>query len=91
MTQSIEKTFSILNKAGLHARAAALLVQTASRFKSQVTVVRGGEEVNGKSIMGIMMLAATSGSKIKVRAKGEDAEAVMAALEDLIERKFDEE
>ncbi len=75
---------------GLHARAAALFVKAASRFKSEVTVSRGAHSVNGKSIMGILMLAAACGSEIHVTAQGGDAPAALRALGTLIDGKFGE-
>jgi phosphocarrier protein HPr len=87
----IRRQFEIKNRLGLHARAAALFVQTASRFKSALTVTKDGEAVDGKSIIGLMMLAAACGSTIEVEAEGPDAEAAVAAIEALIEGKFNEE
>ncbi|MDR1191477.1 MAG: HPr family phosphocarrier protein [Verrucomicrobiales bacterium] len=81
----------ILNKLGLHARPAAMFVRIANRFTSEVLVEKDGEEVNGKSIMGLMMLAAGCGSHLKVSASGDDAEQVVRELETLIKNKFDEE
>lgn len=81
----------ITNKAGLHARAAALLVQCASRFQSRINVEKDGETVNGKSIMGVMMLAATMGSVINVSADGADAAEALAAMAELVRGKFGEE
>ena len=78
----------IRNQLGLHARACALFVKTAARFKSQVLVSRDDLEVNGKSIMGVMMLAAEEGATIKVRAEGEDESEVLRALEELVAGKF---
>lgn len=86
-----KKDFTILNKLGIHARPAAQFVKTANRFKSDIFVEKDGEEVDGKSIMGLMMLAAGHGSVIAVSADGEDAEAALEALGDLIQRKFEEE
>lgn len=86
-----ERALEITNRAGLHARAAALLVQCAASFSSQIMIEKDGEVVNGKSIMGVMMLAAVQGCVITVRATGADAEAAIAAIADLVERKFDEE
>jgi len=83
--------FSIVNKLGLHARASALLVKTASRFKSDIKVEREGVEVNGKSIMGIMMLAAAKGTTIRVRIEGEDEAEAMTVLGELIRDGFGEE
>ena len=78
----------IRNQLGLHARACALFVKTASRFKSDVQVSRDGLEVNGKSIMGVMMLAAEEGSTILVKAVGADEADVLAALQELVDGKF---
>jgi phosphocarrier protein len=86
-----ERTLEITNRAGLHARAAALLVQCAARSSARIMIEKDGEIVNGKSIMGVMMLAAVQGSVITVRADGVDAIAAIAAIADLVERKFDEE
>lgn len=85
------KTFVIKNRLGLHARAAAQLVQTSNRFRSDVLVEKEGLEVNGKSIMGILMLAAPQGSKILVTIKGEDQHDAMAAIGRLIEDGFGED
>jgi phosphocarrier protein HPr len=85
------KEFTIKNRLGLHARAAAQLVQAANRFQSEITVEKEGMEVNGKSIMGILMLAAPQGSRIRVGAQGEDAEQAMATLEKLINDGFGED
>jgi phosphocarrier protein HPr len=84
----VESLLVIRNQLGLHARACALFVKTAARYKAQVMVSRDDLEVNGKSIMGVMMLAAEEGATIKVRAEGEDEVAVMAALKELVEGKF---
>jgi phosphocarrier protein HPr len=78
----------IRNQLGLHARACALFVKTASRFKSDVLVSRDGLEVNGKSIMGVMMLAAEEGSTIMVKAVGADEADALAALQELVDGKF---
>ena len=78
----------IRNQLGLHARACALFVKTATRYKSEVFVSRDDLEVNGKSIMGVMMLAAEEGALIKVRAQGPDEDAAIAALKDLVDGKF---
>lgn len=83
--------FTIQNRLGLHARAAALLVKTANRFVANVTIGKDGVEVNGKSIMGILMLAASKGSKITVKVEGKDASQAMQTLGKLIEDKFGEE
>ena len=87
----VEKTFIVKNKLGLHARPAALLVQTASKFKSKIMVQKGDTEVNGKSVMGLMMLAAECGSTLKISFDGADAQAAIAAVAALFERKFDED
>ena len=87
----IVQEFTIKNRLGLHARASARLVQTANRFRSEVFISKEGEEVNGKSIMGILMLAAAIGAKIEVRVNGEDAEEAFAAISQLIEDKFGED
>jgi len=76
---------------GLHARAAALLVKTANRFASEVTIEKDGLEVNGKSIMGILMLAASKGTKITLKVEGRDSVQAMQTLSRLIENKFGEE
>ncbi len=78
----------IRNQLGLHARACALFVKTASRYKSDVFVSRDDLEVNGKSIMGVMMLAAEEGASIVVRAVGEDEQVVLEAIRDLVDGKF---
>jgi phosphocarrier protein len=87
----VTKGFIIVNRLGLHARAAAQLVKTANQFCSEVTVVKEDEEVNGKSIMGILMLAAAQGSEITVQATGDDAELAIEAIGKLIEDGFGEE
>ena len=81
----------ICNQKGLHARAAARFVKTASQFEAEVTVRKNGTEVSGRSIMGLMMLAAASGTLIEVAATGPDAVAAVEALARLIECKFDEQ
>lgn len=86
-----QREFQIQNKLGIHARPAAQFVKTASKFTSDVKVEKDGEEVDGKSIMGLMMLAAGHGSSITVIAEGDDADAALAAIADLIDRKFEEE
>lgn len=85
-----EKRFEIVNRLGLHARAAAVLVQTAQKFRSEVHIEKDGLSVNGKSIMGILMLAAAKGTKIDVRAEGEDAAEAMRAIADLVRGGFGE-
>ncbi len=88
---AITRELTIKNKLGIHARPAAQFVKTANRFTCEVRVEKDGEEVEGKSIMGLMMLAAGHGSIITVTVDGSDEEAAMAALADLIERKFEED
>ncbi len=83
--------FQIINKLGLHARAAVLFIKAASAFQSQITVIKDGVEVNGKSIMGILMLGATQGSAITVTAQGPDARKAVTELGKLISSKFGEE
>ncbi len=89
--QKIEKELPIVNRLGLHARPAAMFVRIASRYRSEIWVSKEGEEVNGKSIMGLMMLAAGQGSKLRIRCEGLDAEKAMEELEALINAKFNEE
>jgi phosphocarrier protein len=84
------RTFTIENRLGLHARAAALFVQTVTPFDADVYVSKDGQTVNGKSIMGLMMLAAGKGSAIDVEARGPAADATLAAIDDLIRDKFRE-
>jgi phosphocarrier protein HPr len=86
----IERTVTIANKNGLHARPAAEIVKTAAKYEADITLVRDDLEVNGKSIMGVMMLAAEYGSQLVLRADGPDAEAAVGALTLLIENKFGE-
>ena len=80
----------IVNRLGLHARAAAKLTQTASRFRSEVWLLRNGRRVNAKSIMGVMMLAAGMGSTVTVEAEGEDASGALDAIRSLIADRFGE-
>ncbi len=86
----IEQRFCIINKLGMHARAAAKLVTTASAFKADISISHNQHIVNGKSIMGLMMLAAAKGSTITVRAEGEDEAAALAQIEALINDYFGE-
>jgi len=86
----LEQEYTIVNKLGLHARASALLVKTASKFTSEIKIAREGVEVNGKSIMGIMMLAAGKGTVIKVIVTGDDEVTAMTTLGDLIRDGFGE-
>ena len=87
----LTKEVDIINKLGLHARAAAKFVTCASRYTSEVKVKFKGREVNGKSIMGVMMLAAAKGSKLTLMVKGDDEQDATSALEELIENRFEEE
>ena len=86
----IERTVTIANKNGLHARPAAEIVKAAAKFKADILLVRDDLEVNGKSIMGVMMLAAEFGSELLLRAEGPDAEEAIGAIAQLIESKFGE-
>ena len=90
-SKKVSKEVTVINKLGVHARPAALFVKTAHKFASHITVEKDGEEVNGKSIMGLMMLAAGQGSILIIAAEGADAEAAVHELEALFLRKFDEE
>ncbi len=81
---TIERSVTIKNKQGLHARPAALFVQIANKYSSDITIQKGKQKINGKSIMGIMMLEAGVGSKILITAVGEDAEEAMGELEGLL-------
>jgi phosphocarrier protein HPr len=86
----MERTVEIVNRNGLHARPAAEIVKLSSRFQAEITMVRDDLEVNGKSIMGVMMLAAEFGSTLLVRANGPDAEQAVNAIADLVAAKFGE-
>ena len=88
--ERVERTVMIQNELGLHARAATKLVQTASKFPCEVTVAKDGHEVNGKSIMGVLMLVASKGTMVTIRAKGERSGEAVAAIVALIEDKFGE-
>ncbi|HXU31002.1 MAG TPA: HPr family phosphocarrier protein [Thermoanaerobaculia bacterium] len=87
----IERELEIVNRLGLHARAAAKLVQTTSGFKSRVTLIREGEEIDGKSILGILLLAAAQGSRMIVRTEGPDEVEALDAIAELIANRFGEE
>lgn len=87
----IEREVAIRNRLGLHARAAAKFVQTASRFQSEVKIRKNGEEIDGKSILGLLLLAASQGTQITIAVCGEDEVDAFAAVEDLIARSFDED
>jgi phosphocarrier protein len=86
----VERTVQIVNKQGLHARPAAEIVKIASKFASDITIARDDLEVNGKSIMGVMMLAAECGAELTLRATGPDAEQAVGAISDLIAARFGE-
>ena len=87
----ITKELIVINKLGIHARPAAMFVKTANRFDCDIFVEKDGERVNGKSIMGLMMLAAGPGSKLMIFAEGEDAARAVVEIEALLKRKFDED
>jgi phosphocarrier protein HPr len=87
----LERDFTIVNKLGLHARPSAMLVKTASRFESEISIEREGIKVNGKSIMGIMMLAAAKGATIRLCIDGPDQEGAMEALGELLANGFGED
>ncbi len=86
----VARTVEIVNRAGMHARPAAELVKLAGRFEAEVRLEKDGLEVNGKSIMGVLMLAAEQGSSLKISARGDDAEDAVSALSALVSRGFDE-
>jgi phosphocarrier protein len=88
--ETVEAEVEIVNQLGLHARAAARFVETASRFTAEVTVSNGDDSVAGKSILGLMMLAAAQGTQLKLVAVGADAEAAIDALADLVAQRFHE-
>jgi len=88
--QAVVRELLVVNKLGIHARPAAMIVRITNKFKSEVFVEKDEEQVNGKSIMGLMMLAAGKGSKVKFVVTGDDAEQMLAELEQLFARKFDE-
>jgi phosphocarrier protein HPr len=87
----VTKEILVINKLGIHARPAALFVKTANRFDCEILVEKDGEQVNGKSIMGLMMLAAGPGSKLLIHAEGQDAARAVVEIELLLQRKFDED
>lgn len=89
--RKIEKEIVIINRLGLHARPAAMFVRIASRFRSEIWVEKEGEQINGKSIMGLMMLAAGQGSKLLIRCEGPDCDKAMQEIEDLISQRFNED
>lgn len=90
MSGACEKRIQIQNELGLHARAATKLVQLATKYPCEITVVKDGHEVNGKSIMGVLMLVASKGTAVTLRARGERAQEAVAALAALIDDKFGE-
>lgn len=85
-----EETFEVLNELGLHARPATRIVQTASRYRSEVTLGRDGQTANAKSVMGVLLLLCPKGSKVQVRAQGDDAAEAVAAIGALFESRFGE-
>ena len=91
MTAAHRATVKIINQKGLHARASAKIVEAAARFQSRITISKDGQRVDARSIMGLMMLAANSGSEIAIEADGPDAEAALAAVVALARAKFGEE
>jgi phosphocarrier protein len=91
MSGRVHATVRITNKRGLHARASAKVVEAAARFQSEITVAKDGQVVNARSIMGLMMLAASLGSEVEIVCEGPDCEAAMAAIIALAEAKFGEE
>jgi len=90
MANVVEKTVLIQNELGLHARAATKLVQLATKYPCEVTLTKDGHEVNGKSIMGVLMLVASKGTKVTLRAKGDKAQEAVDAIAKLIDDKFGE-
>jgi phosphocarrier protein len=90
-SQKISKEVTILNRLGLHARPSAMFVKVCNRHKCDIWVERDGEQVNGKSIMGLMMLAAGQGSRLRITCEGSDAETAIQEIEELIQRRFDED
>lgn len=91
MSESVRAEMAICNQRGLHARASAKFVKTASEFDAEIHVSKDGTTVDARSIMGLLMLGAGIGSSIEVKAEGSDAEAAVTALSDLVARRFDEE
>jgi len=87
----VSKELTIVNRLGLHARPSAMFVKVCNRFKCDIWVEKDNEQVNGKSIMGLMMLAAGQGSKLLVTCAGSDAETALGEIEELISRRFDED
>ena len=89
--QTAQREFVVINKLGIHARPAALFVKAANRFTCNILVEKDGEQINGKSIMGLMMLAAGPGSTLVVNCEGDDCQEALAEIDALIKRKFDED
>ena len=89
--EGLQRDVTIVNRAGMHARPAAEFVKTAGRFSADITVAKDGLEVNGKSIMGVLMLAAEKGSSLRISARGEDARDALEALAELVDGGFQEE
>jgi phosphocarrier protein len=87
----VEQTVTIQNRAGIHARPSAMLVQTAMDFQSNISLEKGSDRINGKSIMGILTLGASYGSEIKIIAEGEDEQSALEAMVNLINKKFEED
>jgi phosphocarrier protein HPr len=87
----VEATVEIKNRLGMHLRAASTLAQTAARFKSQISIIKGKNKVNARSVTGLIMLGAAIGTKLKVRAEGEDAKEALRAVQQLFEDRFGEE
>ena len=90
-SQKVSKEITILNRLGLHARPSAMFVKVCNRHKCDIWVERDGEQVNGKSIMGLMMLAAGQGSKLRITCEGSDAQSAIQEIEELVQRRFDED
>ena len=90
-SQKVSKEVTILNRLGLHARPSAMFVKVCNRHKADIWVERDGEQVNGKSIMGLMMLAAGQGSKLRITCEGSDAQSAIQEIEELVQRRFDED
>ncbi len=88
---SVTREMTIINRLGMHARPAAMFVKTASRFKSEIWVEKDGDQINGKSIMGLMMLAAGPGSKLTVTAEGPDATEAIEEINQIVLAKFNED
>ena len=91
MERMAEREVSVVNRLGLHARAAAKLVHLANQFDSRIVLYRDGDEVDAKSILGLLTLAATQGTRLRIVARGEDSEAAVSALSDLVEGRFGED